>query len=96
MSILPACMYVHHVGARCPWRPEADIRALETTVTNSCEPPCVCWKQNLSPLEEKPNTEPSFYTPSFYFKYICYIPAIPEKNREGPTNLSRHQLQYSF
>lgn len=53
MSILPACMYVHHVGARCPWRPEADIRALETTVTNSCEPPCVCWKQNLSPLEEE-------------------------------------------
>lgn len=29
MGDLPVCMFVHHVPARCPQRPEEDIRSLK-------------------------------------------------------------------
>lgn len=40
MSILPACMYVYHVCARCLRRSEVGIRTPGTGVMGSCELPC--------------------------------------------------------
>ena len=37
MSVLPACMYVHHVHAWCPKRSEEDPGSPETGVTGSCK-----------------------------------------------------------
>ena len=50
MTVLPACMYVHHV---CTLEVKEDIGCPETGVTDSCEAPCGCWDLNLDPLEEQ-------------------------------------------
>lgn len=35
MNVLPACMYVHHMDARCPWKSEEGIGSPGTGVTGS-------------------------------------------------------------
>lgn len=39
VSVLPVCMYVHHVHVWCLQRSGEGIRASGTEGTNSCEPP---------------------------------------------------------
>lgn len=40
MSVLPACMYVHHVNAWGPQRPEEGTESPGTGIANGCESPC--------------------------------------------------------
>ena len=44
-------MYVNHI---CPRKPEKGNRFPGTGVTDSCEIPCDCWKQNSCPLQKQP------------------------------------------
>ena len=53
VCVLSTCMSVHHVCAWCLKKPEDDVRTHGTGVTDSCEPPDVCWELNPGPLEEK-------------------------------------------
>ena len=48
---LYVCMYVHHVYAWCPQRPEDGVRSSGSGVTNDCE---TLWalELNLAPLQE--------------------------------------------
>lgn len=36
--MLPECMYVHHVGALCSYRPKEGAGSVGTGVTGSCKP----------------------------------------------------------
>lgn len=49
----PACVYVYHVHAWCPWRSEGGIRS-GTGVGDGCKPPHGCWDSNLGLLEDQP------------------------------------------
>jgi hypothetical protein len=65
VSVLSADMYVHHMCARSPKRPEEDIRSPGAEVLDSCELPHQEWEQNPGPLQEQKlllTTEPSFQT----------------------------------
>lgn len=42
MSVLPSCMYVHHMCAWCPWSLEEGVWSPGTVVKNDCESPCRC------------------------------------------------------
>lgn len=44
VTVLLACMSVHHVQAWCPGKSEEGIRSLWNGVTDVCEPPCRCWE----------------------------------------------------
>lgn len=46
------CMYVHHVGAWCLWRPDKSAGSPDTGLTVDCETPCRCWESNPSPLQK--------------------------------------------
>lgn len=46
-EFLLACMYVHHVCARCLWRPDEGVWLLGTAVRDSCELPWGYWELNL-------------------------------------------------
>lgn len=54
VEVLPICMSVRHMHARCPGRPEMSFGSLRIRVTNHCEPSCGCWESKLGPLEEEP------------------------------------------
>lgn len=49
MVILPECVFVSHIGAWCPWRPEEGVRCPWTGVTNGCNPLCGLWDWNWDP-----------------------------------------------
>jgi E3 ubiquitin-protein ligase NEDD4 len=70
MSVLPACMSVHHMHTWCLWRPEEGVGSPGIGVTDSCELPCGCWELNSGPLKKQPvllTTEPSLNpTPTFF------------------------------
>lgn len=44
MSVLPACMYVHHVNVWGPQRPEEGTESTGTGIANGCESLCRCWE----------------------------------------------------
>lgn len=48
VSVLPVCMYVHHMHAWCLQRSGEGIRASGTEGTNSCEPPWAGTEQGSS------------------------------------------------
>lgn len=48
VGILPACMSVYHLCARCSERPEENIRFPGTGVTDGYELLCGCWKLGSS------------------------------------------------
>lgn len=50
MSVLSACVYVHHVHTWCLRRLEEDPGRPGTGV---CGSPCGFWELHLGPLEEK-------------------------------------------
>lgn len=50
MTILLACVPMHHGCARCPQRPEVDIRSPGTGVIDDCELPCGLGEPNPGPL----------------------------------------------
>lgn len=52
--ILGICLYIcmWSMCVQLPRRSGKDIRALETEVTDGCEPPCGFWEQNSDLLEE--------------------------------------------
>lgn len=66
MSVMPACMYVHHVYAGCLQNSEESVRSFVTGVIDSCEPPCGCRVLKLNPLREASalNPESSLEAPS--------------------------------
>lgn len=47
LSILPSCMYAHHLHGWRYWDPEEAIASLGTGVTDGCEPPCSFWENEL-------------------------------------------------
>lgn len=51
--VSPACLYVHHMHAWCPWMPEKGVGSPGTRVVDGCELRCRCWNPNPSPLQEK-------------------------------------------
>lgn len=53
VATLTTCMSVDHMHARCSHKPHVGNGFPGTTVTYSCEPPCVCWNPNPGPLEEE-------------------------------------------
>lgn len=62
------CPYVM-VRLCTTWRPEEINGFPGTVVIDDCEPPCVCWSSNTSPLGEQPiilTIEPSFQLPYFF------------------------------
>lgn len=48
MSVLPACVYVSHVQAWCPWIPEEGSEPPDPGVTEGCEPWCESWVLKLA------------------------------------------------
>ena len=54
ISVLHACMSVHHVHAWCPRRPKGVIRSLGTGVDDYCELSCRYLKPSPGPLVMKP------------------------------------------
>ena len=54
MSVLPGCLSMHHLCARCSWRPEEGVRSPRSGVTNGCEAPCGCRELNSCLLEGQP------------------------------------------
>ncbi|KAL6035842.1 hypothetical protein STEG23_034826 [Scotinomys teguina] len=54
MDTLPTYMFVQHVCAWYPWRPEEDIESPGAGVTGSCELPSGSWELNPGSLREKP------------------------------------------
>jgi hypothetical protein len=79
MGILPACMYVQHMYARCLWRSEEGIVVPGTGTRDSCEPPREGQEQNLVPLEKQPGlltNEPSLhpYLVSLTFARSGWLP----------------------
>lgn len=67
-SGLPVCVYVHHLLASGPQRPEEGSASPGTEVADGCEQPCGCWKLNVGPLASQSvllTTEPSLH-PSEY------------------------------
>lgn len=63
ISVLPPCMCVHCMHARCPWRPECQGPW-------SCEPSRECWEVDSGSLQGQPLLNPFFQNsvPSS----ICY------------------------
>lgn len=53
MTVLPACMFVHHMHTRCPQKSKESIRYPGTGIADGCELPCECWELTFSPLEEQ-------------------------------------------
>jgi hypothetical protein len=51
MDVLPACVLMHSLGARCPERPETALDSLELEL--QCELSFVGWELNPGPLEEQ-------------------------------------------
>ena len=51
--ILPAYIYMQHVHALCPQRPEVCTIFLGVEVTDSYKLLCWFWKQNLVPLQKQ-------------------------------------------
>lgn len=47
LTLLPACMYVQHMSAWCPWNSEDGIESAGTGVKDSCELPW--WAQETDP-----------------------------------------------
>ena len=73
MSILPACMSVHHVCAWCLWRSEDDVGSSGAGDTSVCEVPCECRDSN----QEQPvlsTAEPSLQVPYLNLE-VSLIPA---------------------
>ena len=69
VSVLPACMHVHHMhlvpvkeGARLPG----------TGVTYGCELPCGHWELNWSPLQEQEVRLTPSHLSGLQFKGIAY------------------------
>lgn len=48
LRLLSACMYVYHVHAWCPWRPDEGVRSSRIEFACSCEPLCGCLELNHS------------------------------------------------
>lgn len=73
MSVLPACIPVHHVRVCCLGSPEEGVRSPRTRVINGCESPCRCSESNPYPLEEQQCCAISPYIVSVYTHtyYIC-------------------------
>lgn len=46
-------VYVHHICALYPQRPEDSIQCSGTVVTDECELPRVCWEPHLGLLKEQ-------------------------------------------
>jgi hypothetical protein len=62
MGILPESMSVYHMHGWLLQRPKESIRSPKAGVSEVCELPHGCWKQNPGHLEEQPvflTTEPS-------------------------------------
>jgi hypothetical protein len=53
MSILSVYIYVYHLCAWYPWKPEEDVLIPGTRVIHSYESPCGCWELNSGRLEEQ-------------------------------------------
>lgn len=53
MSVLPACIQVHHMCAWWPHMAQGGIRFLNTLVMNDCDLLCGCWGLNSYPLREQ-------------------------------------------
>jgi hypothetical protein len=51
VSILSACMSVHHMHTS--WRPEENVRSPGTEVADGCELPCGYLELSLGPLEQQ-------------------------------------------
>ena len=43
ICVLPACTYVHHVCAWCPWGSAENAGSPGTGVVDNWEPSCRCW-----------------------------------------------------
>lgn len=59
---MSACIYVHHLCAWCPKKPEEGIRCSGTEVTG------MCWELKLGPLREEQlfsNPEPPLWLPVY-------------------------------
>jgi hypothetical protein len=57
-------------------------------LTNSCEPPCRCWKLNLSPLQEQPELLTSS-GPSHEMIPACFSMGLPtsSSNQDNPVSV---------
>lgn len=66
MNVLPACVYLYHLGALGPWE------GVRSPGTDSCQTPMGrCWDLNPSSLEKQPvllTTEPSLPKSSLIFE----------------------------
>ena len=54
MSVLSVLVYLQFVHGGVPRGQKRVFGPPGTGVTDSCEPPCVCWKSNPGPQEEQP------------------------------------------
>jgi hypothetical protein len=72
--------------ANFPGRPEEGIGFPKAGVPGGSEPPCGCWEENLSPLEEQPVlfTAETSLDQGFVF---CFFPRLEIKAR-SPENSS--------
>lgn len=67
-DVVPTCVAMYYMCARCPQGPEDSLRYPGTGVTDSCESPSEWWKLNRGPLEE----QPSLQHPHVIFKWHNY------------------------
>lgn len=73
LSILSACLYMHHVCAWCPVRSEGGVGSPQTGVTDGW-PPCGCWELSTDPLQVQVllSTEPILQPQVIYIYYtVC-------------------------
>lgn len=52
-GILSACMFVHHVHAKCPRGQNRASYLLELELRHGCESQCGCWESDLGPRKER-------------------------------------------
>lgn len=54
MSVLPACISVHHMYVWCQWGLQEGIRDPGTIIIGAYEPPHGCLELDSGPLEKHP------------------------------------------
>jgi hypothetical protein len=52
-NVLPAYVYVYHMQARYPQKPEDGVESLGTRHMDGCEQPYGCLEFHLGPLQEQ-------------------------------------------
>lgn len=88
MSVSPACISVHCVGAWYPWRLEKGIRSPGAGVTYGGEPSYGCWELNPAALQEPGILIPEPSLQDQPFLPLCMAQGDPLSSGSGSTALT--------